>query len=111
MLYPIVLHVSAYHNHHGAHLLQKFKTRKFFCKYRYAFETLVIKVSDDGSEECITLLCNINCCVWRYMLLVFHMQQTQLDDFYCCTVRYGIYILFTYQQMHFLLNLEKYKLI
>jgi len=30
-------------------------------------------------------------------------------DFYCCTVRYGIYILFTHQQMHFLLNLEKFK--
>ena len=28
--------------------------------------------------------------------------------FYCCTVHYGIYIFFTHQQMHFLLNLEKF---
>jgi len=28
--------------------------------------------------------------------------------FNCCTVHYGIYILFTHQQMHFLLNLEKF---
>ena len=30
---------------------------------------------------------------------------------YCCTVLYGIYILFTHQQMYFLLNLEKFKFI
>ena len=30
--------------------------------------------------------------------------------FYCCTVHYGIYILFTHQQMQFLLNLESLNL-
>ena len=30
-------------------------------------------------------------------------------NFHCCTVHYGIYILFIHQQMHFLLNLEKFK--
>ena len=34
-----------------------------------------------------------------------------IQMFYCCTVQYGIYILFTQQQMHFLLNLEKFKFI
>jgi len=29
--------------------------------------------------------------------------------FYCCTVHYGIYIVFIHQKMHFLLNLEKFK--
>jgi len=29
-------------------------------------------------------------------------------NLYRCTVRYGICILFTHQQMHFLLNLEKF---
>ena len=34
-------------------------------------------------------------------------------DFYCYTVDYGIYILvlFIHQQMHILLNLEKFKFI
>ena len=32
-----------------------------------------------------------------------------LSIFYCCTVHCGIYILFTHQQIHFLLNLEKFK--
>ena len=27
--------------------------------------------------------------------------------YYCCTVHYGIYMLFIHQQLHFLLNLEK----
>jgi hypothetical protein len=31
------------------------------------------------------------------------------DNFYCCTVHYGIYILLTHQQMDFLLILEKFK--
>ena len=30
-------------------------------------------------------------------------------QFYCCAVHCGIYILFIHQQMHFLLNLEKFK--
>ena len=30
-------------------------------------------------------------------------------NFYCHTVYYGIYVLFTDQQMHVLLNLEKLK--
>jgi len=29
--------------------------------------------------------------------------------FYRCTMHYGICILFTHQQLHFLLNLEKFK--
>ena len=29
--------------------------------------------------------------------------------FYRCTVRYAIYILFIYQQMHFLLNFKKFQ--
>ena len=32
-----------------------------------------------------------------------------LVNFYRCSVNYWVYILFTYQQMHFLLNLEKFK--
>jgi len=36
-------------------------------------------------------------------------EECKLVFFYCCTVHYGIYILFTHQQMHFLLNLEKFK--
>jgi len=32
-------------------------------------------------------------------------------NFYRCTVHYEIYILFTHQQMHFLLNLEMFKFI
>ena len=35
--------------------------------------------------------------------------RTHVGHFYCCTVHYGIYILFTHQQMHFLLNLKKFK--
>jgi hypothetical protein len=30
-------------------------------------------------------------------------------NLYCCTVHYGICILFIHQQLHFLLNLEKFK--
>ena len=33
----------------------------------------------------------------------------ETDNFYFCTVHYGIYILSTHQQMHFLLHLEKFK--
>ena len=32
------------------------------------------------------------------------------DNFYCCAVHYGIYILFTHQQMHFLFNLQSLNL-
>ena len=40
------------------------------------------------------------------------ITNTSLNDFfYCCTVHYGIYILFTHQQMRYLLNLEKFKFI
>jgi hypothetical protein len=39
-----------------------------------------------------------------------HKLNTDLNNFYCCTVQYGIYMLFIHQQMHFLLNLEKFKL-
>jgi hypothetical protein len=43
---------------------------------------------------------------------ITHLERVlkyTLYDFYCCTVHYAIYILFTHQQMHFLLNLEKFK--
>ena len=35
--------------------------------------------------------------------------STLLHNCYCCSVHYWIYILFTHQQMHFLLNLKKIK--
>jgi len=34
----------------------------------------------------------------------------QFCNFYRRTVHYGIYVLFTHQQMQFLLNLEKFKI-
>ena len=37
-----------------------------------------------------------------------HMKYI-IGNVYCCTVHYGIYILFTHQQIHFLLNLKKFK--
>jgi len=40
------------------------------------------------------------------------MKQKKKDgefhNFYPCTMHYGIYILFTHQQMYFLLNLGKF---
>ena len=39
------------------------------------------------------------------------ITETCRSNFYCCTVNYGIYILFSHQQMRFLLNLEKFKFI
>ena len=39
----------------------------------------------------------------------WRVENTGLGHFYCCAMHYGIYILFTHQQMHFLLNLEKFK--
>jgi len=35
------------------------------------------------------------------LLLIFH-SQNRISVFHCCIVHYGIYILFTHQQMHFL---------
>ena len=32
-----------------------------------------------------------------------------IDNFYCCTVHYEIYMLFINQKLHFLLNLETFK--
>jgi len=42
-----------------------------------------------------------------FFLRVQAFSQTQ-NIFYRCTVLYGIYILFIHQQLHFLLNLEKF---
>jgi ribosomal protein S26 len=36
-------------------------------------------------------------------------SKKNVQYFYSCAVHYGIYILYTHQQMHFLLNLEKFK--
>ena len=36
-------------------------------------------------------------------------HKEAIGNFYRYTVHYGIYILFTHQQMHFLLKLEKFK--
>ena len=41
--------------------------------------------------------------------LTLYKEKILWYIFYSCTVHYGIYILFTHQQMHFLLNLEKFK--
>ena len=35
------------------------------------------------------------------------LNGNTIFNFYRCTVHYGVYILFIYQQLHFLLNLEK----
>ena len=40
---------------------------------------------------------------------LFLRRDTFFLEFYCCTMHYWIYILFTHQQMHFLLNLEEFK--
>jgi len=37
-----------------------------------------------------------------------HEHLYRPEPFYLCTVHYWIYILFTRQQMNFLLNLEKF---
>ena len=60
------------------------------------------------------LVCNPNKLndIWtKYTFLpaLLPYSKEQSYNFYCCTVQYGIYILFTHQQMHFLLNLEKFK--
>ena len=52
---------------------------------------------------------------WIYFLIFsnvvdFFFVDWNSRNFYCCTVCCGIYILFTQQQMHFLLNLEKFNL-
>jgi hypothetical protein len=55
----------------------------------------------------------------RWFLTELQMFQTKIVqkmkhafyNIYRCTVRYGIYILFTHQQMHFSLNLEKFKFV
>ena len=46
----------------------------------------------------------------QYKIQLFNIFEYN-NSFYCCTVHYGIYILFTHQQIHFLLNLEKFKFI
>ena len=38
-------------------------------------------------------------------------ENNELANFYRCTVHYWIYIVFTHQQIHYLLNLEKFKFI
>ena len=45
---------------------------------------------------------------FRHVEIVHTLLNTDVN-IYCCTVHYGIYILFTHQQMRFLLNLEKFK--
>jgi hypothetical protein len=42
------------------------------------------------------------------VVLKFFLHLQLCKPFYLCTVHYGIYILFIHQQMHFLLNLEKF---
>jgi len=39
-----------------------------------------------------------------------HITEIGAKNFYCCTVHYRIYILFTHQQMNFLLDVEKFKI-
>ena len=39
----------------------------------------------------------------------FKLRTDFSDNIYRCTVHYAIYILFTDQQMHFLLSLKKFK--
>ena len=52
-------------------------------------------------------LLNTTCAMYETFLYT-NTKKLLSDNFYCCTVYYGIYILFTHQQMHFLLNLEKF---
>jgi len=42
-------------------------------------------------------------------LCACQLAEYYFYNFYRYTVHYGIYILFTHQQMHFLLKLEKFK--
>ena len=42
--------------------------------------------------------------LWSYCSFI--KSSYTRNNFYCCNVHYGIYILFTHQQMHFLLSLE-----
>jgi hypothetical protein len=57
----------------------------------------------------------------RFLLIIFmeatplcislnklHLLSPTQNRFNCCTLHYGIYILFTHQQMQFLLKLEKF---
>ena len=37
-----------------------------------------------------------------------HFLKIHINNMYCCTVHYGIYMWFIHQQLHFLLNLEKF---
>jgi len=42
--------------------------------------------------------------------LLFTFTYSKLgNNFYHCTMHYGIYILLIHQQLHFLLNLKKFK--
>jgi len=45
-----------------------------------------------------------------HILHLLSMYQPVKLFFYCCAVHYGIYILFTHQQMHFSLNSKRLNL-
>jgi len=44
----------------------------------------------------------------REIIRSYYKVTNKADDFYRCTVHYGVYILFIHQQLHFLLNVEKF---
>ena len=48
---------------------------------------------------------------WFYYTNILRCTVLRTSSLYRCTVHYGIYILFIHQQMHFLLNLQKFKFI
>ena len=84
-----------FENHHNASSEQKAKKRIF----QYQIQAGTASFGVFNTDQYIL---KGNVCILYLKYLA--------DSFYRCTVHCGIYVLYTHQYMHYLLNLEKFKI-